>query len=105
MVNNSFIEKCKSIVLENNEDLTIPIFCKKLCLSRSQVHNLITRYCNKSTSIFIRDIRLELSKELLKDPSLTISEIAYKVGFSNPSYFSRMFKEKYFITPKEYKNI
>lgn len=48
-------------------------------------------------------IRLEKSKELLKTSKQNISEIAYAVGFSSPNYYSTAFKNKFGITPKEYR--
>ena len=49
-------------------------------------------------------IRLLKAEELLKDPSLNISQIAYDIGFSDPNYFSRLFTKAYDLSPSEYRN-
>ena len=49
----------------------------------------------KSTAVFIRTIRLEAAKEQLQYTDKTVSEIAYAVGFNDPSWFSRAFKEEF----------
>jgi signal transduction histidine kinase/DNA-binding response OmpR family regulator/ligand-binding sensor domain-containing protein len=71
----------------------------KLQLSNSQVYRKIKAITGKSTAVFIRSIRLQYAKELLKNTDKTISEIAYEVGFNNPSWFSRAFKEEFGYTP------
>jgi AraC-like DNA-binding protein len=70
-----------------------------LQLSNSQVYRKIKAITGKSTAVFIRSIRLQYAKELLKNTDKTISEIAYEVGFNNPSWFSRAFKEEFGYTP------
>ena len=50
---------------------------------------------------FIRNVRLEKSKELIENSELSISEICYKVGFSSPSYFTKCFRIQYGFLPKE----
>jgi AraC-like DNA-binding protein len=51
---------------------------------------------------FIRMIRLQHAAQLLKKSQLTVAEIAYKVGFNNPKYFARYFKEEYKVLPSMY---
>ncbi len=52
---------------------------------------------------YIRSVRLRKSEELLTNTDLNISEIVYSIGFSNRSYFSKIFKEKFDCSPREYK--
>ena len=54
-----------------------------------------------SASHYIRSLRLNVAKKLLEETELNVSEVAYKVGFSSPSYFSQMFKEKFGFAPRE----
>jgi len=49
----------------------------------------------------LRKARLAASRRLLNDTDLTVSEIAYKVGFTSPSYFSKCFKDEYGVVPGE----
>lgn len=56
-----------------------------------------------SVNNYVKKIRLQIAMELLKNSDLSISEIVYKIGLSSRSYFSKIFKEKYGITPSYYK--
>jgi AraC-like DNA-binding protein len=58
----------------------------------------------KSVSIFIREIRLSVAKNLLSSSDLNISEIAYQCGFNDPAWFSRVFKAKYNVSPRKFRN-
>jgi AraC-like DNA-binding protein len=58
---------------------------------------------NRTVTEYIRHIRLETSRELIKTTDLNISQIVYSIGFTSRSYFSKIFKEKYGVTPYEYK--
>lgn len=53
---------------------------------------------------FIKNVRVELAEKLIKTSDLSISEIVYTIGFSSRSYFSKIFKEKYKCSPKEYQD-
>jgi AraC-like DNA-binding protein len=55
----------------------------------------------RSVSIYIRTIRLHRAKEMLQSTDLNISEIAYEVGFKDPSYFTRQYREEFGITPSQ----
>lgn len=98
-----FIITAKNIVLTEleNEDFSLHELSDQLCLSRSQVHRKIKSLTGMSTTIFIRHIRLRRAKELLHFSELSISEIAYRVGFKSPVYFSQIFKETFDESPTE----
>ena len=72
--------------------------------SRSQLHSKIKALTGKSTSIFIRTIRLNKAKELLQRGDLNVSQVAIEVGFNNLSYFSRTFTEEFGYYPKKLLN-
>ncbi len=72
---------------------------KKLLVSESQIYRKIKAITGKSTAIFIRSIRLEHAKKLLQNTDKTVSEIAYEVGFNDPSWFSRAFKDEFGFAP------
>ncbi|WP_373522823.1 two-component regulator propeller domain-containing protein [Aquiflexum sp.] len=99
-----FLEKIQNIVDEDlgDSNLTVDEFCKKLGMSRMQLHRKLTALTGLSTSAFIRDQRLRLALQRLEKSGDSISEIAYAVGFSSPSYFIKCFKETYQMTPNEY---
>ncbi|MEN8966058.1 MAG: helix-turn-helix transcriptional regulator [Polaribacter sp.] len=58
---------------------------------------------NRTVTEYIRHIRLENARDMLKSTDLNISQIVYSIGFSSRSYFSKVFKEKYNITPNQFK--
>ncbi len=72
---------------------------KELRLSESQIYRKLKAITDKSTAIFIRTVRLEKAKELLQTSSKSVSEIAYAVGFNDPSWFSRAFKDEFGVAP------
>jgi len=74
---------------------------KDMRLSESQVYRKLKSIADKSTAIFIRSVRLQKAKELLQTTQKTVSEIAYEVGFNDPSWFSRAFKEEFGYPPSE----
>ncbi|MEZ4934632.1 MAG: ATP-binding protein [Saprospiraceae bacterium] len=103
VIENSFLQKARKIVEENLADDKFDIhhLCRELALSRAQLHRKLTALTGKSASHFIRSIRLATAKEMLAKTALTISEIAYDVGFKDPNYFSRTFAEEFGMPPSE----
>lgn len=99
-----FLEKIQEIVDNDLSDgnFTVDEFSKKLGMSRMQLHRKLTALTGLSTTAYIRDQRLRMAIQRLEKSGDNISEIAYAVGFSSPSYFIKTFKETYSITPAEY---
>jgi AraC-like DNA-binding protein len=58
---------------------------------------------NRTVTEYIRHVRLETSRELIRTTDLNISQVVYTIGFTSRSYFSKIFKEKYGVTPYEFK--
>ncbi len=85
----------------DNADFGPTQLAKKMHLSESQIYRKLKSITNKSTAIFIRSVRLQKAKELLQSTHRTISEISYDVGFNDPSWFSRAFKEEFGFPPSE----
>ena len=98
---DQFIHKLEELVLTKgyHESYTIHDLCKDLGMSRTQLHNKIKSLTGKSTSIFIRAIRLKKGKYLLENTHKPISEIASEVGFKDASYFSRCYSDVYGEAP------
>lgn len=99
-----FINKLTGIVHQflDDPELNISTFTREAGISRSLLHLKLKKLVNLNASGFIKAIRLQKAAELLKE-GFAVYEVAYKVGFKNPTYFSRSFKEKYNLTPIEYK--
>jgi AraC-like DNA-binding protein len=57
----------------------------------------------RTVTEYIRHVRLESARDMLKNTDLNISQIVYSIGFSSRSYFSKIFKEKYGVTPNQFK--
>jgi len=73
-------------------------------MSESQLYRKLKALTGKSTAIFIRTVRLHKARELLTATSLNVSEIAYETGFSDPAWFSRVFKEEFGVSPNTFRN-
>lgn len=101
-----FLEDIHQIVLDalQSEELNAHFIAHRLGVSRSQFYRKIKALTGLSPNIFIRDIKLEQSKPLLNNEDLNISEVAFRVGFSNPSYYSRVFHQKYGISPHAFRS-
>ena len=103
---SEFLKNLYKIVLKNiaDEDFNIPRLCKALNMSRTQIHRKVTALTSHSTSKFIRMIKMQEAKKLLESTSFNISEVAYKVGYKNPTNFSSHFKAHFGFTPSETHN-
>ena len=75
----------------------------KVC--RSKCCQIFKKYAGESPMDFVNEYRLEVSCQMLLATDLNITEICIACGFNHSSYFSKMFKEKYGCTPKEYRRL
>lgn len=92
--------------IENNIDnpnFSVENLAESLNVSRVQLYRKVKAIFNENVSDYINNFRLEQSRNMLQDSELTISEIAYKNGFSSPNYFSTVFKNKYGISPNTFR--
>jgi signal transduction histidine kinase/ligand-binding sensor domain-containing protein/DNA-binding response OmpR family regulator len=101
-----FLNKSIQIVEQHLEECEFSVddFVREMGMSRSSLHIKLKALTNKSTTEFIRSIRLKTAAALLKQSNLSISEIAYKTGFATPSYFSKCFKKSFGMLPTDYRN-
>nr|WP_236675878.1 two-component regulator propeller domain-containing protein [Chryseolinea lacunae] len=91
--------------IENNvsdSELTVMDLSRELGVSRAQFFRKVQELTNKSPLELIRTIRLQHAAQLLEKSQLSVSEIAYRVGFNNPKYFARHFKDMYHVLPSAY---
>ncbi|WP_310594049.1 substrate-binding domain-containing protein [Flavobacterium sp.] len=100
-----FLKKLNHLIAINIEDssYTVEDLASDLAISRVQLYRKVKAILGISVSDHINNLRLFEAKELLKKTNLSISEIAYTVGFSTPNYFSASFKNKFGMSPKEFK--
>jgi AraC-like DNA-binding protein len=103
---DDFLTRLRKVLDENmsDSDFDIPQLCRVLCVSTSQLHQKVKRFTGKSTSIYIRCLRLEKAKSLLTEQDWKISEIAYEVGFKNPTYFTQAFTQEFGVSPSSFRN-
>lgn len=101
---DAFMNKLQSIITNKMKDAEFGIsqLCTDMGMSRSQLHLKIKALTNRSTSHFIRAIRLHKAKELLGQATMNVTEVSYEVGFNDPAYFSKKFAEEFGVSPKKY---
>lgn len=102
-----FLKKLNDLIGKNieNSSYTVEELASDLAISRVQLYRKVKAIMGISISDHINNLRLHESKELLKKSNLSISEIAYAVGFTTPNYFSSSFKNKFGMSPKEFKTL
>ncbi|HTF16741.1 MAG TPA: two-component regulator propeller domain-containing protein [Chryseolinea sp.] len=83
-------------------DFSVENLSRELGMSRVYLYKKLLSLTGKSPLEFIRTIRLQQAAQLLEKSQLNVSEVAYKVGFNNPKYFAKCFKEEYKMLPSAY---
>lgn len=86
----------------SDAEFSVTDLARELGVSRSQFFKRVQTLTGKSPLEVIRLIRLQHAAQLLEKSQLSVSEIAYQVGFNNPKYFTRYFKEEYHTLPSAY---
>lgn len=96
-----FMEKIQTLIQNNyqDSDFTACKIIQELAMSRTVFYRKFKCLSSGSVNDLIRQYRLEKASELLHHSNLTVSEVAYASGFSNPAYFSTVFKEHYNTPP------
>lgn len=99
------IAKIRKLIEKNlhTANWDIARLCQQAGQSHTQLYRQLKNETNLTPSQFIRSIRLEKAIDLLLQTDLNISEIAFEVGFNDPNYFSRMFRESYGVSPGKYR--
>lgn len=83
-------------------DLSVEELSQALGMSRVHLYKKLSQITGKSPIEFIRVIRLKRAAQLLRESQQNVSEIAYQLGFNNPKYFSKYFKEEFGVLPSVY---
>ena len=97
------LQQLRTAVLDNlgNDQFGVESLANEVGMSRSHLHRKLKKLREQSISRFIRQVRLEEAMKLLRQDAATVSEIAFRVGFSSTSYFSKCFYEQYGYPPGE----
>lgn len=100
-----FLMRVKKVVEEHLDDehFSVEELSRKVGMSRAQLHRKLIALTGKSASRFVRNYRLEHAYQLLENRVGTVSEIAYRVGYSSPAYFTKCFTEDFGISPSQVK--
>jgi len=98
---DAFMKRIQELIESHLDeaDFGIPELCKLLPMSRTQLYRKFSALTNTTGDKYIRKYRLHRAMELLKTTELNVTEVAMEVGFSNPSYFSRIFKNEFGYSP------
>lgn len=102
--NEKFLNSVKEKILErlSDEQLSVESLADNIGMSRVQLYRKISGLTGMSVNELIRKLRLQRAAQLLQQNWGPVSQVAYEVGFSNLSYFSKVFKEEFGMLPSEY---
>lgn len=100
-----FLSRCMSVIEKNigNEHFSADDFAEQMNMNSSLLYRRIKSQTNMSPMRLVHICRMKQAAQLLQNGSYTISEVAYKVGFSDTRYFSTCFKKEFDIIPTEYR--
>ena len=91
-----FLRRARACLLEHIEDENFGVaeLARQLCICRAQLFRKIKALTGRNAAAFIHYVRIEQAKRLLDTTDLTIAEIAWRTGFSDPSYLRRVFLQQ-----------
>jgi signal transduction histidine kinase/ligand-binding sensor domain-containing protein/CheY-like chemotaxis protein/AraC-like DNA-binding protein len=103
-VDEQFLQRVMQIIEAHMGDHSFGVeaFCREAGMSRMQLFRKLKALTNHSPGDFIRIMRLKRASDLLAQGAGTIAEVAYQVGFQEPSYFTKCFHKQYGKTPSEF---
>ena len=103
-IDNEFLTRMTKLIEDNiaNSDLSVSFLAEELGISRSGLFAKIKSLADVTPNEMIQVIRLKRAAVLLREGRYLVSEVCYKVGFSNPSYFSKCFQKQFGIKPADF---
>lgn len=103
-LDKDFVSRFKSCVEEKlkNAELNVEDLGRDMGMSRVQLYRKLKSLTNYSPNELLRQMRLKKAASLLASSEMTVAEIAYEVGFSSPSYFTKCYKEQFGESPTEF---
>lgn len=102
-IDRKFMEKMTATMEQHIADTTFSVdtFCAEMAMSRMNFYRKMHALTGKTPAQYINDYRLSLADRLLREGELNVSEVADRTGFSTASYFSKCYKIKFGVAPKE----
>ncbi|MGL4852733.1 MAG: hybrid sensor histidine kinase/response regulator transcription factor [Phocaeicola sp.] len=103
-MDKGFVAKFKALVAQRMKEpeLNVEELGKEMGLSRVQLYRKLKSLTNYAPNELLRQMRLKKAKSMLSSSDMSISEIAYEVGFSSPSYFTKCYKEQFKESPTDF---
>jgi len=103
-VDEKFLKQAMEVVEKNmdNIEFSVEDFSRDMFMNRATLYRKIVSLTGEAPADFIRLIRLKRGAQLLAKSGMSIAEIAYEVGFKDPKYFSKAFKEEFKVLPSKY---
>ena len=103
-LDKGFVSRFKSLVEERMKDaeLNVEDLGRNMGMSRVQLYRKLKSLTNYSPNELLRQMRLKKAASMLASSDMTVAEIAYEVGFSSPSYFTKCYKEQFGESPTEF---
>ena len=101
---NALIKRMQDVLSDcYAEQITLADIASRLNVSYTYISNMINREMSMTFNHYLKDLRVQASKPFLRDTSMSIAEIAAKVGFADQSHFSKSFKSICGLTPTKYR--
>ncbi|HDR68536.1 MAG TPA: response regulator, partial [Bacteroidaceae bacterium] len=99
-----FLNKALKTVEANisNHEFGVELFAKEMAMSQSTLYRKLKALTGESTNNFIKEFRLNQAAHILKNNDVQVSEVSLMVGFDDPAYFAKSFKQKFGKSPSEY---
>lgn len=101
-----FLATLRQLIEERIDDsqLGIKLLCSATFTSHTQLYRRLKSLTGMNPTTYIRTIRLEKARKRLQRTDESVSEIAYSTGFSDPNYFSRVFRRHFGLAPSQLRN-
>ncbi len=105
-LDEEFLQKAYGLAEKNldNTNFDVDSFAREMYLSRMQLHRKLQAVTGQTPGDFIRTYRLKKAAQLLKENKLSVTQIAFEVGYNSPAQFSRAFSKQFNCPPSEYIN-
>ena len=102
--NEKFMQQLLALVEKKmpDPDFTVEEMSRQMYMSRVALYKKLFSLTGKTPIEFLRQLRLQRASQLLQKSQMTVSEVAYEVGFNNPKYFTKYFRQEYGILPSAY---
>ena len=102
-LDQEFLKKATGLILKNlGEEFNVDDLCMEMGMSRSSLYNKVKALTDHSPSEFVRQVRMKEAATMLRSKKYTVAEVSDHMGYSDPKYFTDVFKKHYGMTPSAY---